>query len=108
MGFFSRLISGLKNTKKSFSEKIKYAFTGNEIDENFFEELEFALISSDMGVSAVEEIIEEVKAPKIDVPSLLLEVFTFASFAVWLVLTPVAVPQLVKVTIPIERIVIIV
>ena len=24
MGFFSRLVSGLKNTKKSFAEKLKY------------------------------------------------------------------------------------
>ena len=33
MGFFSRLVSGLKNTKKSFSEKFKYIFTGNEIED---------------------------------------------------------------------------
>ena len=39
MGFFSRLVNGLKNTKKSFSEKMKYIFTGNEIYEDFFEEL---------------------------------------------------------------------
>ena len=35
MGFFQRLANGLKNTKKSFSEKLKYVFTGNEIDEDF-------------------------------------------------------------------------
>ena len=40
MGFFSRLIDGMKKTKKSFSEKMKYIFTGNEIDEEFFEELQ--------------------------------------------------------------------
>ena len=39
MGFFSRLVNGLKNTKKSLGEKLKYIFTGNEIDEEFFEEL---------------------------------------------------------------------
>ena len=61
MGFFSRLISGLKNTKKSFSEKIKYAFTGNEIDENFYEELEFALISADIGTQTVSDILEMLK-----------------------------------------------
>ena len=61
MGFFSRLVSGLKNTKKSFSEKLKYVFTGNEIDESFFEELEFILISSDLGTSATEDILDELR-----------------------------------------------
>ena len=40
MGFFSRLVSGLKNTKKSFAEKLKFVFTGNDIDEDFYEELD--------------------------------------------------------------------
>ncbi len=69
MGFFSRLVSGLKNTKKSFSEKFKYIFTGNEIDEDFFEELEFVLISADIGTSTTDEILttlrEEIKKRKI-------------------------------------------
>ena len=51
MGFFSRLFEGMKKTKKSFSEKLKYIFTGNEIDEDFFEELEFILISYGWGKS---------------------------------------------------------
>ncbi|MBR7172443.1 MAG: signal recognition particle-docking protein FtsY [Clostridia bacterium] len=61
MGFFSRLVSGLKNTKKSFSEKFKYIFTGNEIDEDFFEELEYILISADIGAVTAEEILEELR-----------------------------------------------
>jgi len=61
MGFFSRLIEGMKKTKKSFGEKLKYIFTGNDIDEDFFEELEFVLISSDIGVEATEYIIDELK-----------------------------------------------
>ena len=61
MGFFSRLVSGLKNTKKSFSEKLKFVFTGNEIDESFFEELEFILISSDLGTSTTEDILDELR-----------------------------------------------
>ncbi|MBQ4541529.1 MAG: signal recognition particle-docking protein FtsY [Clostridia bacterium] len=69
MGFFSRLVNGLKNTKKSFSEKIKYIFTGNEIDEDFFEELEYILISADIGAVTAEEILDElrdrIKAQKI-------------------------------------------
>ncbi len=62
MGFFSRLSNGLKNTKKSFSEKLKYVFTGNEIDESFFEELEFVLISADIGAETVSEILENLKS----------------------------------------------
>lgn len=62
MGFFSRLVSGLKNTKKSFSEKFKYIFTGNEIDEDFFEELEYILISADIGAVTAEEILDELRS----------------------------------------------
>ena len=69
MGFFSRLAQGLKNTKKSFFEKLKYVFTGNDIDEDFYEELEYILISADIGTSATEEILDrlrdEIKAKKI-------------------------------------------
>ena len=61
MGFFSRLFEGMKKTKKSFSEKLKYIFTGNDIDEDFYEELEYVLISSDLGVETTEAIIEELK-----------------------------------------------
>ena len=49
MGFFKRLFEGNKKTKRSFAEKLKYIFTGNEIDEEFYEELEYCLISSDIG-----------------------------------------------------------
>lgn len=61
MGFFSRLASGLKNTKKSFFEKLKYVFTGNDIDEDFYEELEFVLISADIGAEATEEILDRLR-----------------------------------------------
>lgn len=61
MGFFSRLVNGLKNTKKSFTEKLKYVFTGNEIDEDFFEELEFILISADLGTSTTEQVLDALR-----------------------------------------------
>ena len=62
MGFFQRLASGLKNTKKSFSEKLKYVFTGNEIDEDFFDELEMVLIGADIGSNTTEEILDELRS----------------------------------------------
>lgn len=61
MGFFARLASGLKNTKKSFFEKLKFVFTGNDIDEDFYEELEYVLISADIGTSATEEILDRLR-----------------------------------------------
>ena len=61
MGFFSRLAQGLKNTKKSFFEKLKYVFTGNDIDEDFYEELEYILISADIGTNATEEILDRLR-----------------------------------------------
>lgn len=61
MGFWSRLFDGMKKTKKSFSEKLKYVFTGNDIDESFFEELEYCLISADIGSETTEFILEEIR-----------------------------------------------
>lgn len=45
----------------NFFKRIKYAFTKNELDEDFYDELEQTLISSDMGVITSEEIIDEFK-----------------------------------------------
>ena len=61
MGFFSKLINGLKKTKTAFSEKLKYIFSKNELDEDFFEELEFVLISSDIDPTTVDSIIQEMR-----------------------------------------------
>lgn len=61
MGFWSRLFEGMKKTKKSFSEKLRYIFTGNDIDEDFFEELEFCLISADIGAETTEYILDEIR-----------------------------------------------
>ena len=62
MGFFSRLFEGMKNTKKTFGEKLKYAFTGNDLDQNFFDELEFVLLSGDLGANTTSTILEELKS----------------------------------------------
>jgi len=61
MGFFSRLFEGMKNTKKTFGEKLKYAFTGNDLDQNFFDELEFILLSGDLGSNTTSTILAELK-----------------------------------------------
>lgn len=61
MGFFSRLFEGMKKTKKSFGEKLKYIFTGNDIDEDFYEELEYILLSSDIGNTATTMIMQKLR-----------------------------------------------
>ena len=45
----------------NFFKKIKYTFTKNELNDDFYDELEQTLISSDMGVMMAEDIIDEFK-----------------------------------------------
>ena len=51
MGFFSKLKEGLSKTKDSFGEKMNQVFSNfRKVDEELLEELEEALIMSDVGV----------------------------------------------------------
>ena len=45
----------------NFFKRIKYVFTKNELNDDFYDELEQTLISSDMGVMTSEDIIDEFK-----------------------------------------------
>ena len=60
MGIFSKFFNALKKTKDVISKKISQIFVG-ELDDDFYEELEFVLVSSDIGVDASSEIVENVK-----------------------------------------------
>ena len=60
MGFFSKIFGGLKKTKDAIKSKLTSIFVG-ELDDDFYEELEYVLLSSDIGADATEEIIENVK-----------------------------------------------
>lgn len=60
MGFISKIFGGLKKTKDAISQKISAIFVG-ELDDDFYEELEYVLVSSDIGVNATEQIIDNVK-----------------------------------------------
>ena len=46
MGIFSKFFGALKKTKEAISKKISQIFVG-ELDDDFYEELEFILVSSD-------------------------------------------------------------
>jgi len=56
MKFFERLKEGLTKTRKGFTEKVESLFTGRKIDEESLLELEEILITADVGIKAVEEI----------------------------------------------------
>lgn len=71
MGFFDRLFGkkekasldqGLQQTKQSFWEKVSRAWSGkSRLDDELLENLEEALITSDVGISTTEAIIERIE-----------------------------------------------
>lgn len=61
MGFFGRIREALRKTRDNLGKKIFEAFKARDLDDDFYEELEQAMISADMGVTATEAIIEELK-----------------------------------------------
>ena len=71
MGFFDKLKQGLTKTKESINNKINNVFSNfRKVDEELLEELEEALIMSDMGVETSTQIIsnlrEKIKKEKIE------------------------------------------
>ena len=61
MGLFSKLKSVLQKTRDGISKKLNDLFAKNKLGEEFYEELEDILISSDVSVSTTMEIVEEIK-----------------------------------------------
>lgn len=61
MGIFDKLFGALKKTKDNFSSKLRMLFAKNKLGNEFYEELEEILISSDVSVSTAEEVVERVK-----------------------------------------------
>ena len=61
MGLFSKIKEGLKKTKDNIAKKLFEVFKAKELNDEFYEELEMALIAADMGVTATEQIIDELK-----------------------------------------------
>lgn len=74
--FFERLKSGLANTRNNLSSKIDNLLSmSSKIDEELFEELEYILVSADIGTTVTMELIDDlkdiVKKEKIKEPSLI-------------------------------------
>lgn len=62
MGFFNKLKQGLSKTKESFNEKINNVFKNfRKVDEDLLEELEEALIMSDVGMETSMKIIDNLR-----------------------------------------------
>ncbi len=61
MGLFAKIKEGLKKTKDNIAKKLFEVFKAKELNDEFYEELEMALIAADMGVTATEQIIGELK-----------------------------------------------
>jgi len=62
MGFFDKLKQGLGKTKTSFDEKINNVFSSfRKVDEDFLEELEEALIMSDIGMETSVKIVDKLR-----------------------------------------------
>ena len=71
MGIFDKLKQGLAKTKESINDKINNVFSNfRKVDEELLEELEEALIMSDMGVETSTQIInnlrDKIKKEKIE------------------------------------------
>ena len=71
MGFFDKLKQGLTKTKESINDKINNVFSNfRKVDEELLEELEEALIMSDIGIETSTKIIsnlrERIKKEKIE------------------------------------------
>ncbi len=62
MGFFKRINQGLKKTRDNMSGAINAALYGkNEIDDEFYEDLEEILVMADVGVTTATEIVDKLK-----------------------------------------------
>ncbi len=62
MGFFQKLKAGLSKTKNAIFGKLDGFFKMfSRVDDDLFDELEELLISSDIGISATEQILDELR-----------------------------------------------
>ena len=61
MGLFSKFNDSLSKTKKGFVEKLFDTFTGKEIDDDLYEELEETLIQGDVGVETALDLVERLR-----------------------------------------------
>lgn len=61
MGIISKLKSALKKTRDGLSNALSNLFSKNKLGDEFYDELEEILISSDISVTTAEEIVDELR-----------------------------------------------
>lgn len=61
MGIFKKIAEGLRKTKENLSRKLYEAFKGAKLDDEFYDGLEYALLSADVGAESTERILERLK-----------------------------------------------
>ncbi len=61
MGLFAKIKAGLKKTKDVIAFKLNKLFTGGALSDEFYEELEYILLSSDIGAVTTERLLDELK-----------------------------------------------
>lgn len=61
MGLFKRIWEALKRTRESIGYRLSLLFTGGVLDDDFFDELEAILLSSDMGSEAAMYILDRLR-----------------------------------------------
>lgn len=61
MNIFQKIAQGIKKTKDAFSKKLFFAFSARALDDEFYDNLEEALLTADVGITATENLIDELK-----------------------------------------------
>ena len=61
MGIFSKIKQGLKRTKEAIAYKLNKLFTGGVLTDDFYDELEETLLTSDIGAETTENIMDRLK-----------------------------------------------
>lgn len=61
MGLFGKIRDALKKTKDNVAHKMRQLFLKNKIGNDFYDELEEILISSDVSVRTAEEVVDQVR-----------------------------------------------
>ena len=62
MGIFSKIAGALKKTREALGGALGALFAKNKIGDEFYEELEEILISSDISLNTAEEVVDEIRA----------------------------------------------
>ncbi len=61
MGLFSKIKNGLKRTKEAIAYKLNKLFTGGVLTDEFYDELEETLLTSDIGAETTDQIMDRLK-----------------------------------------------